>query len=344
MTGPAAARTVSVLTCLFGLAVLAYAFRGAIRVFPGAAALAAVLQVLAGGLGFVLIRRFRPVRRPPGRASVACLAWGATAAIGCALLANEGLLGVWAKTAGVRFASDWAAALSAPVNEEILKVIGVGLLVLAAPATTRGPLDGLVYGALTGLGFQVVENFTYALNQIVQSGATAPHLAVMQSFFVRVGLTALGSHWAMSAVAGTAVGFLAARGTRGIPQAVALLAAALAMHAFFDAPLLVFPAGFLVKVAIDFAVVAVLFLALRRGYLDRARRVLAADVAAGEVTPHEAMSLLKRRARRLALNRTPQVLRAAAERRQRDLLDAVDRRAADPMALAKARHPSSQPG
>ena len=55
------------------------------------------------------------------------------------------------------------------------------LIALAAPRVIRGPLDGMIYGALTGLGFQVMENFTYALNNIPLTGATNPAEAVVIS-------------------------------------------------------------------------------------------------------------------------------------------------------------------
>ena len=111
------------------------------------------------------------------------------------------------------------------------------LIVLAAPRVIRGPLDGMIYGALVGLGFQVMENVTYSLNFIPLTGATNPGAAVALSAVLRVGLTGLGSHWAMTAVAGAGVGYLAARGLRGgaLPAA-ACLAAAMGMHLLFDAP------------------------------------------------------------------------------------------------------------
>ena len=208
--------------------------------------------------------------------------WGATAATGGALLANQGLTGLWAKTTGVAFASNWSAALTAPVNEELLKAAGVVLIVLAAPRAIRGPLDGMIYGALVGLGFQVMENVTYSLNFIPLTGATDPGAAVALSAVLRVVLTGLGSHWAMTAVAGAGVGYLAARGLRGgaLPAA-ACLAAAMGMHLLFDAP---GPdLAILLKVLLNFAVVLALYLTLRRGHRARARAVLARHVAAGTV-------------------------------------------------------------
>ena len=71
------------------------------------------------------------------------------------------------KTAGPGFNSVWGASIAAPVNEEILKLLGVAALALMAPSAVRGALDGWGYGALSGLGFQFAENFLYVLNTIV---------------------------------------------------------------------------------------------------------------------------------------------------------------------------------
>ena len=230
-------RGTAVLLCLLGAGLTGWAFHRVPEVFPGATVLAAVLQLPLLFLGWWLLRLARPLSAPARTWSAAAVIWGATAATGSALSANQGLTGLWAKGAGVEFASNWSAALTAPVNEELLKVSGVVLIVLAAPRVIRGPVDGMIFGALTGLGFQVVENFTYALNMIPLTGATDPAQAVVISAFARVGLTSLGSHWAMTAVAGAGVGYLAARELRrGALPAAACLAVAMAMHLLFDAP------------------------------------------------------------------------------------------------------------
>jgi len=307
----------AVLACAFGTAVLSWQFFRYVWVFPGAAMAAVVLEIPLLVVGFVLLRRLRPARPPALTWSGAALAWGATAAAGCALLANRGLTDLWAKGAGTRFAGDWSASLSAPLNEETLKLCGVIMIVLAAPAVIQGPLDGLIVGALVGLGFQATENVTYGLNTIVLSGATEPVRAVVDSFAVRVGLTALGSHWTMSAIAGAGVGYLVAR-RRGpdhgnVLPAVACLLTAMAMHLIFDAPQI----PELIKVGLNFTVFVVVYLLLTNAYLGRARDALAERVVAGKISAHDAASLLSRRRRRHDLDQV-----AAAER---DLLAAEQR-------------------
>jgi RsiW-degrading membrane proteinase PrsW (M82 family) len=290
-----AVRITAAVLCIFGAGVLIWAFHRSLAVFPSDTLLAVVLQLPLVIVGWWLFRLARPLRAPLRLWSAAALIWGATAATGCALLANQGLTGLWAKGEGVAFASNWSAALTAPLNEEVLKLAGVVMIALAAPLAIRGPLDGMIYGALTGLGFQAIENVTYGLNNIPETGAIDPAHAVASSAVVRVGLTGLGSHWTMTAVAGAGIGYVTARGLRrGALPAAACLATAMAMHLLFDAPQ---PAIFL-KVLINFVIVTSFYLRLRSSYLAGARAALSAQVAAGAIPDSEAAYLLSRGRRR----------------------------------------------
>ena len=322
-------RGTAALLCVVGAGLMAWAFHRVPAVFPAATVLAAVLQLPLLFVGWWLLRLARPLSAPVRTWSAAAVIWGATAATGCALEANQGLTGLWAKAAGVAFASDWSAALTAPVNEELLKAAGVALIVLAAPRAIRGPVDGMIYGALVGLGFQVMENFTYSLNFIPLTGSTDPGAAVAISATLRVVLTALGSHWAMTAVAGAGVGYLAARGLRrGARPAAACLATAMAMHLLFDAP---GPdLAIALKVLLNFAVVLALYLTLQRGYRARARAVLARHVAAGLVPAIEAPALLTRSGRRRRQRLVPPgPVRDEVVSHQLADLAAIEREAAD---------------
>ncbi|MYV99276.1 PrsW family intramembrane metalloprotease, partial [Streptomyces sp. SID3343] len=290
--------------CLFGLGVVVNEYRDAVRVFTAAAALAGFLLLLTLAVGYLLPRRIRPVLPPPHVTSIACVVWGMTAATGCAILANTGLGGIWAKTRGVDFADDWGAAMTAPLNEETLKACGVVLLALAATRAIRGPVDGWVYGALTGLGFQVVENFLYALNAILLDGATDPGSSVDASFAARVGATAWGTHWAMTAVAGTGIGYLVARDgrplARRVPVAVGLWLLAIAMHWFFNSPLVPGVRGMFVKVAANLVVALLVYRVVRRSHLARFREVAAEEAPTGAIRPGEAELLPRRYTRRKA--------------------------------------------
>lgn len=308
-----AVRVTATLACAFGAAVLSFEFFRFLLVFPRAAVLTVVLELPLLLVGFVVLRLVRPIRAPALIWSAAALIWGGTAAAGCALLANQGLVGLWAKGAGPTFASNWSVSLSAPLNEEVLKLCGVILVVLAAPLTINGPLDGLIYGAIAGLGFQVAENITYGLNSIALAGGTDPDRAVLDSALLRVGITSLGSHWTMTAIAGAGVGFFVrhsrspvARGgpvgdrpgwRAGLLPAAACLVTAMAMHVQFDAPRL----PILIKVLVNLVLTGGFYLILSNRFIERARRTLAAETMAGLITSAEADCLLSRRQRWLSL-------------------------------------------
>jgi RsiW-degrading membrane proteinase PrsW (M82 family) len=348
-----AVRISAALLCIFGAAVVTREFARFLVVFPAAGALAAAAELPLVLIGFALLRRLRPTRAPALLWSAAALVWGATAAAGCALLANQGLAGLWAKSEGIKFASDWSASLSAPLNEELLKLCGVVMVALAAPLAINGPLDGLVYGALTGLGFQAAENVTYGLNAIVMSGGTSPDRAVLNSALLRVGTAGFGSHWTMTAVAGAGVGYLILHtrrrrlirdvGHAGYPSrqpagataarpgyglllaAAACLVAAIGMHLLFDAPAV----GVAFKVAVNFALTATLYLLLSSAFLHRARELLAAAAATGLVSTPDASSVLSRRRRRQELRRIqPLAERDKLRERQQDILTELDADAA----------------
>jgi RsiW-degrading membrane proteinase PrsW (M82 family) len=321
-------RITAVVACALGFAILSWQFFRFLLVFPGPALLAVVLEIPLLLVGVVVVRLVRPLRAPDLAWSAAAVAWGATAAAGCALLANKGLIGLWAKSAGPQFAANWSASLSAPLNEEILKLCGVIMIVLAAPRMIQGPLDGMIFGALVGFGFQATENVTYALNSIVLSGATDPAKAVVSSALIRIGLTALGSHWTMTAVAGAGVGYIVAQlrdaEHGGVLPAVACLLTAMSMHLLFDAPQLAIG----IKVGLNFTIVVVLYLLLSNAYLSRARDALRNWAKAGAIAPDEAAMVLSRLRRRRALARAGAAERALLAARQQDLVADVERAAA----------------
>ena len=305
--------------CLGGFGYTLLNFTGAVRVFTAEAVVSAVLLAGVGVLGFWILRRIRPVRAPSLTFSFLALVWGMTGAIGLALVANHQLMSAWSRAGGLEFGSAWGAALTAPVNEGLLKVTGVVLIAVIAPRVVRGPIDGFIMGALVGLGFQLVEDLTYALNMITMQGATAGMASVVQTLFVRVGLTGLGSHWAMSAVAGTAIGLLAAAswrpGTRRGVGALLLLLLAMGVHWFFDSPLMENLLGVLVKTLAVFLSAVVVYFVARHGYRGRVRQSLAEQGEELGIRRSSAVALASRQGRRNELGRVAHPERPAVRAR-----------------------------
>ncbi|WP_165978288.1 PrsW family intramembrane metalloprotease [Actinomadura darangshiensis] len=285
--------------CLLGAWV---AFRGIgahVAAFPGGAiaGVALLAPTLAGAVW--IVRRLHPVRsRPLGYALIA-VAWGGLAAFGTALPANAAFQAVIGKTAGPGFNSTWGAAIAAPVDEEILKLLGVVVLALMAPSAVRGPLDGWGYGALSGLGFQFAENFLYVLNTIVLTGATQDANAAFFSFGSRVVGGAWWSHWAMTAVGGAGLGCLIGRVSRtNLAAAAGALVLAMALHSWWDAPVLSGLALMPVKGAPILVAAIVAYRLARRRYLSHFRRTVNAETASGVFVPGEGHVLAFRKWRR----------------------------------------------
>ena len=320
--------------CVVGFLVMLNGLLGVMVVFPAETALSVVLLAVVGVVVFGLLRRIRPVRDPVLVHSLAALVWGMTGAVGLALIANDHLSSIWNKVGGLAFGAAWGAALTAPINEELLKVGGVVLIAVMAPRVVRGPVDGFVLGALVGLGFQLVEDFVYSMNMILMQGGLDGFIAVVQTFVLRVGLTGLGSHWAMSAVAGTAVGLLAAASWRPERRrgmvAAALFLLAVAGHWLFDAPILGTVGGIVLKSLLVFLVAVIVYFVVRHSYRSRVRRALAEEGEGLGIRRSVAMSWAARGGRRKELSRVAHPERPSVRARQQEMVASAEERAADP--------------
>ncbi len=307
----------------FGLWSVRRDFLPVVLAFPGSAVVDLFVLALSLLVGVWLARRImRPVQAPAWSGTWLALMWGGLGACGMALVMNGLLMSAWSRAIGLEAAGSWAAAMTAPFNEEIAKAAGVLLLAAVSTRLVRSPADGLVYGALIGFGFQAVENFTYGLNEIGITGGVDPVWSTFDVLWVRILLTGFGSHWAMSAVAGAGIGYLVSAASRSAARrgwvAAGCLALAMGMHWLFDSPLLGGIAGSVVKPLLNFAVLMVVYLVVRRGFRARWAEVSAEEVAAGSLTPEEAQSLSRRRSRRRFARATPfGPERAARERLQR---------------------------
>jgi len=143
--------------------------------------------------------------------------------------------------------------------EEPLKLLGVIVIGLIARHHVNSVMDGIVYGALVGLGFQVVEDIAFALGQVDNSGLGDQVQPVIAVFLLRGFLGGLWSHTVFSAIAGGGVGYALIRRERETPHRYAVLVlaglGAAGLHFLWNTP--VFADGFGAGVA---GVLAVLVL------------------------------------------------------------------------------------
>lgn len=121
-------------------------------------ACAAALLIVARG-------RDRTIRL----AYVALLSWGAVGAAFLSSAINDAL------SAPGR---DLVPAFAGPIVEELTKAVGLVAIVMLEPAALRGVVDGIVCGALVGLGFTMTENVGYLILAAVQGGSAGLHVAL----------------------------------------------------------------------------------------------------------------------------------------------------------------------
>lgn len=87
--------------------------------------------------------------------------WGAGIAVGFAIVANSSFVAYLSLSVGSEFAENAGASLVAPLFEEILKGVGVLIIMLWRKRDIQSPLDGFVYGGMVGIGFAFSENILY---------------------------------------------------------------------------------------------------------------------------------------------------------------------------------------
>jgi protease PrsW len=230
----------------------------------GAFAMGFALAILPVPLYVVLVLwldRFEP---EPVRTLAQTFAWGATVAVFVAFLVNSIAAALVEETAGTEAGEFFSTVFSAPVVEELSK--GAVLLVLFRELKDEfdGVVDGVVYAAMVGLGFAMVENVQYYGSAIEEGLETS-----VVTFVVR-GVMSPFAHPLFTAMFGIGLGYVRER--HGHPRSWALPAAglvgAIALHAAWNLSASVedwFLATYLmVMVPLFFGVLVVIHLSLRR--------------------------------------------------------------------------------
>jgi RsiW-degrading membrane proteinase PrsW (M82 family) len=222
---------------LGGLVLLAVGHRYVVAM-PVVLALAAVLFALHGLLLWLGVHAVDlAARRPPWLRATA-LAWGGVVAVGVAGFANT-----WLDSAVVKVVSPELAERLEPLRaatvEESVKLLGVVMLVLLARRRLAGALDGLVYGALIGLGFQEAENVHYVVVQAAGHDGSA--LSAFGYFVTRGVVAGWATHVAWTAIAGAGLGWAVRHRDHSWPARIGVAAAAFGgawtLHALWNSPL-----------------------------------------------------------------------------------------------------------
>lgn len=200
------------LAVLFALAMVALSVLGMepamLRVFLTALGVAAVASLVPLTILWYLDRR---ERESPWLFAVAFL-WGALLATGLALPLNEYILGLIggfvAANPGIEAALGENAVLmlgapiAGPLVEETTKGLGVLLLFVLLRAEFDNMRDGLIYGALVGMGFNWLETPFYIAKGFAEFGVAPWNF----QFGYRYALFGLSGHALYTGLFGAALG------------------------------------------------------------------------------------------------------------------------------------------
>ena len=214
----------------------------AFAAYPKATTVAVVLFLLYAVPFVLLVRIIDYLEREPLLLQGAAVAWGGLVATSAAISGSTAVQDILAKLSTPRFATDWGPAIGGAAIEEILKVLGVVVIALLARSQINSMVDGFVYGALVGLGFQVVEDVVFAVNAVAVSSGNDQVGPVIATFLLRGFLGGLWSHTLFTALSGAGVAYLLVRRDRSprarITVAAALFVVAWGFHFLWNSPLL----------------------------------------------------------------------------------------------------------
>ena len=168
-----------------------------------------VAALLPAAVAGALVVRLDRRTHTPRRVLLAAFLWGAVVAPAVAVTLNEAIRAWLGDVAGPAQAARWTGALAAPAVEEIAKAGALAILVLLRRRDVRGVGDGIVFGALVGIGFTMAENLYYFALAAVARGSGG----LAESIWLRAALGGL-LHPTFTATAGAGLGW-ARRAGRG---------------------------------------------------------------------------------------------------------------------------------
>lgn len=234
---------------LLGLAVLLwlltidlFAFTGSAG--PAVAAVCAAACLPTTAFGLFVVRRLDRNEKEPWRLVLVAFAWGAIVATSMVIW-GESLWGAIAERVLVPGPGlDTSIAFSAGLLEELAKGTAVLLLFLVMRNEFDDVVDGIVYGAAVGLGFNFMESIAYMthLYAIFGPEGVAGYAAGFQ-WYSRQVLGLFFGHATYTALIGAGIGI--ARQLAGRRQKIIAIASgfliAIAAHFSWDAWLQFFP-------------------------------------------------------------------------------------------------------
>jgi RsiW-degrading membrane proteinase PrsW (M82 family) len=233
----------------------------------------------------------------PTTIAVAGFLWGGLAATWAfAQPANDALISLYGKEFGQAFAIDWAAALAAPITEELSKAAGFVLLLTLAPRIVRSPFDGLILGAFIGLGFQILEDVSYTWHAAQAQFGLDQGQAAAGIIGARTAV-GLASHWLYSGIFCAGIVLLIGRPTYPPRRllGIAFILAAMVSHGIWDSTTAIAAGSAVIGLVIPGAIVgelALFFVAYRitvRPEREWLQAVMEPEVQRGVITSRSSL-------------------------------------------------------
>jgi RsiW-degrading membrane proteinase PrsW (M82 family) len=299
---------------LLGLAALMWLLVIDVFVFtdaagPQVAAVCAVACLPTTAFGLLALRAIDRNEKEPWRLVLVAAAWGAVVATSLVIWAESLWQTIAIRTLVPGPGLDVSTAFSAGILEELAKGSAVVLLFLVMRNEFDDVVDGIIYGAAVGLGFNFMESVSYMTNlyAIFAPEGVGSYAAGFQ-WYARQVLGLFFGHATYTAFVGAGVGI--ARQLPDVRRKVIAIAAgflvAIAAHFAWDAWLTLFP---IEKSAVGIieihlrtlimtgpftaAVLALLFLGLHiesRALAEQFRKEAATGI--GSITPEEVSILM----------------------------------------------------
>jgi RsiW-degrading membrane proteinase PrsW (M82 family) len=299
---------------LLGLAALMWLLVIDVFVFtdaagPQVAAVCAVACLPTTAFGLLALRAIDRNEKEPWRLVLVAAAWGAVVATSLVIWAESLWQTIAIRTLVPGPGLDVSTAFSAGILEELAKGSAVVLLFLVMRNEFDDVVDGIIYGAAVGLGFNFMESVSYMTNlyAIFAPEGVGSYAAGFQ-WYARQVLGLFFGHATYTAFVGAGVGI--ARQLPDVRRKVIAIAAgflvAIAAHFAWDAWLTLFP---IEKSAVGIieihlrtlimtgpftaAVLALLFLGLHiesRALAEQFRKEAATGM--GSITPEEVSILM----------------------------------------------------
>lgn len=246
----------------------------------------------------LLIDRLEP---EPRSNLVFAFVWGAgIAALVAALINTAGLIFITQPDLGKTTGEYVSATFGAPVVEESLKGGALLWLLWRRRQEVDGPTDGIIYAAMVGLGFAMMENIGYYIDALVRPQVGGTQLLGVT--FVFRGLLSPFAHPVFTSMTGIGAAYAATHRRGGWAVGLGLLGAMILHGTWNGLSALGLPgvaAGYVLLIC-TMGVLAIVIVADRRRIVGLIWRFLPGYEAAGVVTQADLRMLSTLRERRAA--------------------------------------------